>query len=237
MSSRAKQWLIAAVGTVITVTMLWLGLWQMRVFENKENESAEARAAQTPVALEDYVLPDGSIGDIYGKRVIATGHYLPDQQLKVVAEDASVRVLTALALADGRVLPVVRGSLPVGSTALPAPPTGQVTQIGVFLPSEAGEEARPAADEVSSVRLAALAQSWPQQLTPGFITLSAEDSASQGLGKAGTALPNGEGSVQNAGYALQWWVFAAFAAFMTVRFVRTIGQRGSLGTLSDQEEA
>ena len=71
---------------------------------------------------------------------------------------------------------------------------------------------------------------------PGFITLSASDSAAQGLDEATLSLPSGEGSIQNAGYALQWWAFAAFAAFMTWRFVRTIGRQGTLGTLSNQEE-
>jgi hypothetical protein len=48
-------------------------------------------------------------------------------------------------------------------------------------------------------------------------------------------LPTGEGSLQNAGYAVQWWVFAGFAALMTVRFVAVIGRGGRLGTLSDEE--
>jgi hypothetical protein len=156
----------------------------------------------------------------------------------------------------------VRGVLVTGSTGLPAPPAGELTQTGIFLPSEASAlvatvaepnptmaEPNPTmaepdptvaepdeAPELGSVRLAALAQTWPQHLMPGFITLSAADSASQGLGEAKLALPSGEGSIQNAGYALQWWVFAAFAAFMTWRFVRTIGRQGTLGTLSSQEE-
>jgi len=70
----------------------------------------------------------------------------------------------------------------------------------------------------------------------GFITLPAADSAAQGLGTAVVALPSGSGSIQNIGYALQWWVFAAFGAFMTVRFIRALGRDGSLGTLAPQEE-
>lgn len=52
-------------------------------------------------------------------------------------EDGSVRVLSALELVDGRVLPVVRGVLVAGSNELPAPPAGELTQTGIFLPSEA----------------------------------------------------------------------------------------------------
>ncbi|MCC6495136.1 MAG: SURF1 family protein [Propionibacteriaceae bacterium] len=237
MAVRARQWLIAVVGTALTLTMLGLGLWQMRVFEDKENESAAARAAQPPVRLLDFVGTDGTVGDVYGKPATVTGTYLPDQQARVVAEDGTVRVVSALLLADGRVLPVVRGTLPAsGSGPLPQPPAGRLDQTGVFLPSEAGSGATDTATELGSVRLPALAQFWPQQVLPGFITLAAAESAAQGLAPATVTLPSGDGAIQNVGYALQWWVFAAFAAFMTVRFVRTLGRHGSLGRLSQQEE-
>jgi len=236
MGVRARQWLIAVVGAVLTVAMLWLGLWQMRVFEDKENESAAARAGQPAVPLLDFVSADGTVGDIYGKPASVTGHYLPDQQARIRAEDGTVRVLTAFQVADGRVLAVVRGVLPAGAATTPQPPTGELTQSGVFLPSEEGSGQNDTGTELDTVRLAVLAQFWPQQLLPGFITLPAAESAAQGLDTAVVALPTGSGSIQNIGYALQWWVFAAFGAFMTVRFIRALSRDGSLGTLADQEE-
>ena len=236
MGVRGRQWLIAVIGTVLTVAMLWLGLWQMRVFEDKENESAASRALQPAVPLLDFVTPDGSVGDIYGKPTSVTWRYLPAQQARVTGEDGTVRVLTAFQVADGRVLAVVRGSLPPGTGALPSPPTGELAQTGVFLPSEAGAGRGDTGTGLTSVRLPLLAQYWPQQLLPGFITLTAADSAAQGLGPYVVALPTGSGSIQNIGYALQWWVFAAFGAFMTIRFVRALGRDGSLGTLAPQEE-
>ncbi|HEY3546811.1 MAG TPA: SURF1 family protein [Propionicimonas sp.] len=236
MGVRARQWLIAVVGAVLTVAMLWLGLWQMRVFEDKENESAAARAGQPAVPLLDFVSADGTVGDIYGKPVSVTGHYLPAQQARIRAEDGTVRVLTAFQVADGRVLPVVRGVLPAGATTIPEPPAGELTQSGVFLPSEEGSGQNDTGTELGTVRLPVLAQFWPQQLLPGFITLPAAESAAQGLATAVVALPSGSGSIQNIGYALQWWVFAAFGAFMTVRFIRALSRDGSLGTLADQEE-
>ena len=236
MRERGKQWLVAVVGAVLTLAMLWLGLWQMRVFEDKENESAAARAGQPPVPLLDFVSAEGTVGDIYGKPASVTGHYLASQQARVLAEDGTVRVLTAFQLADGRVLAVVRGVLRTGTSTIPAPPGGELTQSGIFLPSEAGSGRSDTGTVLGSVRLPALAQFWPQQLLPGFLTLPAADSAAQGLGPAVVALPSGSGSVQNIGYALQWWVFAAFAAFMTFRFVRALARHGSLGTLADQEE-
>jgi surfeit locus 1 family protein len=236
MGMRTRQWLVGVVGTALTLAMLWLGLWQMRVFEDKENESAAARAAQPAVPLLDFVSAEGTVGDIYGKPATVTGHYLPTQQARVTGPDGTVRVLTALLVADGRVLPVVRGTLPPGASTIPQPPAGEQVQTGVFLPSEAAAGAADTGADLTSVRLPLLAQYWPQQLLPGFITLGAADSAAQGLGPSVVALPSGAGSVQNIGYALQWWVFAAFAAFMTVRFIRALGLHGSLGTLATQEE-
>lgn len=236
MGVRAKQWLVAVLGTAVTLTMLGLGLWQMRVFENKETQSAQARAALPAVPLLDQVAADGTVGDIYGKPVTVGGRYLPGQQLRVVAEDGAVRLVSAFLVDDGRVLAVVRGNFDPAPAPLPQPPSGRLTQGGIFLPSEAGTEYATPIGAMGSVRLPALAQAWPQQLLPGFVTLASADAAAQGLPAAVAVLPNGEGSVQNAGYALQWWVFAAFATFMTVHIIRAIGRNGGLGTLSAQEE-
>ncbi len=236
MGVRARQVLVAVLGAAVTVAMLVLGLWQMRVFEDRENESAQARAAMPALPLLEHVGADGSVGDVYGRQVTVTGTYLPDQQALVVGEDGVVRLVSALEVGDGRVLPVVRGTLPGPEATAPPPPAGELEQGGIFLPSEPGAEHATQDGVLGSVRLPLLAQAWPQQLLPGFVTLPAAVSAAQGLGAAEVVLPTGEGSVQNAGYALQWWVFAGFAAFMTVRFVQAIGRSGGLGTLSAQEE-
>jgi len=233
---RLKQWLVAVLGTAVCLTMLGLGLWQMRVFEDKENENAALRAQQPAVPLLDNVGADGTVGDIYGKPVTVAGSYLPDQQVLVLDATGSVRVLGALQVSDGRVLAVVRGTVPSVSSPIPTPPTGAVTVTGVFLPSEAADERAVPSGTLASVRLGALAQVWPQQLLPGYVTVSAGDSRDHGLAAAVVTLPTGTGSLQNIGYALQWWVFAAFGAFMTIRFVRALGRRGSLGTLSEEED-
>ncbi|MDQ7992406.1 MAG: SURF1 family protein [Propionicimonas sp.] len=227
MPVRARQALVGVAGFAIALVMLWLGLWQMQVFEAKENSSAEARAALPAVPLLENVDTDGGTGDVYGRRVSTSGTYLPAQQVLVTDETAAVRVLTALQLPDGRVLPVVRGTLATGGQP-PLPPAGEVEVVGVFLPSE------PAADSpTGSVRLPALAQEWGQQLLPGFVTLDASGARAQGLEPAAVELLTGEGSLQNYGYALQWWVFAGFAAFMTMRFVRAIGRQGTLGSTEE----
>ena len=212
------------LGVVAATVMTWLGFWQLQVFTDQGNASVAARAQQPAVPLLDQVSADGTVGDIYGKPVSAAGRYLDEHQL-VLGEDGTVRVLAAFQLPDGRVLPVVRGTIAKGTEAPPAPARTMI-QAGIFLPSE------PATDHplatgyaLGSVRLAQLAQLWPQPLMPGFITLDAETSAAQGLAPATVSLPSGEGSWRNSGYALQWWVFALFALGMSIRIARTMGRR------------
>lgn len=224
MPTVAKQALVLAVGLVTALVMGVLGLWQMQVFVDKGDRTVAARAAQDPVPLVDHVRPDGSTTDIYGKRVTVTGTYVQGQQLLVPADGGAVRVLSALAISDGRVVPVVRGLAPSAS-GVPGVPVGEQTQTGIFLPGEGDLDAAVGPGEIASVRMPLLAQRWSQPLTPGFVTLDAADAAAHGLAEAPVDLPHGEGSFQNGGYALQWWIFAAFALGMSIKLAQSLGRR------------
>ncbi len=226
-ATRLKQVLVGVLGFAVVAVMLWLGLWQMRVFEDAETRSAAARAALPSVPLLENVAADGTLtGDVYGRQVSVTGHYLAGQEL-VVPSAGGPRVVTAFEVADGRVVAVVRGLRPEsGSTPAPAP--GESTLTGVFLPSEK-EPTTPSDSGLGSLRLARLAQVWPQQLLPGFLTVNSDLATAAGLRPAVAELPTQEdGPWRNAGYALQWWVFAGFAGFMTVKFVRALGRTGTV---------
>ena len=223
MNTRAKQVATIAVGLVLAAVCGVLGLWQAQVFVDKGNRTVQARAEQPPVPLLDYVAADGKVGDIYGKQVTVVGEYVPGRELTI--QDASgVRVLSGFRLADGRVVPVVRGHAGRGLGVPPLPP-GQRTQTGLFLPGEGESDAAVAADQIGSVRMPLLAQRWPEHLVPGFVTLNDADAAAYGLTKAAVTLPEGEGSLQNGGYALQWWVFGAFGLGMSLVFARAQGAK------------
>ncbi|MFT3835312.1 MAG: SURF1 family protein [Micropruina sp.] len=225
MPLRVKQTLVILAGVLVAAVMTWLGLWQLQVFTDQGNASAHARAQQAPVALLDFVAPNGTVGDIYGKPVTVSGHYLAGQQVLVLGPDGVVRVLSALQLSDGRVLPVVRGTVARGAEAGVAP-SGERSEVGIFLPSEPGaDHALARGYDLGSVRLPQLAQLWTEPLMPGFVTLSGEESARQGLSPATVTLPEGEGSWRNSGYALQWWVFALFGLGMSWRIAHSMGKR------------
>ncbi len=207
------------VGIAVAGVCAWLGLWQAQVFEGQGTKAREAATAAPPVTLTTQSGP--ALTGLWGRTVVVTGTYLPNQEVLVQAEDGTVRVLTALQLADGRVLAVVRGVPP--STP---PPTGVVTQSGVLLPPEEGVSYGVPPGRLGSVRLQQLAQAWPQQVVDGYVTLRTVDAQAQGMTPAVVVLPKGAGEDRNAGYALQWWVFGAFALVMSATVARSYHRRG-----------
>ncbi|OYO14155.1 hypothetical protein BI335_13250 [Enemella evansiae] len=234
---RRRQALIWLVGLVVTGVMLGLGLWQMQTFRTQGQDAMRARMTQAAVPL-DSVLQVGEIPkDGYGRPVTTTGRYLPEQQVLVPEPNAPgrFRVVTALRLADGTVLPVVRGV--VEGTDAPPPPAGEVTQTGLLLPTEAEPESPAPAGQLGTVRLQRLAQLWPDQLMPGFLSLDDAGAAAQGMTAAQVDVPSAAGQARNNGYALQWWIFAAAAVAATIKLSRDAGRGTSLISGDEVDDA
>lgn len=219
--SRLVPLAIVALGVTLALVMGWLGLWQAQVFVNTGKDAAAA-ITEGPVLTLDASVTGDAVGGLWGHTVAATGTYLPDQQVLVVDEDGTQRVVTALLLGDGRVVAVARGVGAVSSK----PPVGSVTQTGVFLPTESQTDHTVPTGAYGSVRLQALAQVWPQPVVSGYLTLDAAEASHQGLAAAPVVLPTLQGKERNAGYALQWWAFAAFALVMSVVVARNYRRRG-----------
>lgn len=226
MTARLKRALIICVGVLVASVMVLLGLWQMDVFRSEGRQSIEQRAA-APARPLDEVTDGTKVGDGYGRQVTITGTYVTGKEI-YVGSTYPMRVLTALRTTDGRIVAVVRGTIAGPNDKVPAPPTGEVTQTGLLLPTEkdAGREVLPAQDlkqpRLLTVRVPKLAQVWPTPLLNGFVTLNAEDAAAHGLEPAEVTLPEGEGSQRNAGYALQWWAFAVAAVAGSIAISRSV---------------
>jgi surfeit locus 1 family protein len=221
---RIKQGMVIALGIVLAAVMVALGFWQLEVYHRQGAAAAARRADAPPIPLSSVARPGSSAAGGFGRSVTIEGSYDPALQLLVPAENGTeqFRVVTGLRQADGSVIAVVRGV--ISRPPAPAPPSGQVQQVGVLLPTEehAAEGALPSG-QIASVRLPTLAQQWPSPLIDGFVTLSAADAAGQGLVPATLQLPESPGRLRNGAYAGQWWLFAAFALFMAFRMARDIG--------------
>lgn len=235
---RIKQILLLTVALVIAGVMVMLGLWQMQVFEDDAETDARLRAEQPAMPLARVAQPAEQTRDGYGRTVTFSGKYLPERQfvLPVAERPGHVRVLTALERSDGSLVPVVRGEA-ASADEIPPPPTGVVAQRGLFLASEAPAEGTFAPDQLGAVRLSIVAQRWTRPMVPGFVTLDAPDATAQGLEQADVTLPEGGGSAQNSGYALQWWVFAGFGLIMAGKFARDLGKNRDLVVESPRDVA
>lgn len=230
MGVRMRQGLFLAIGAVLAVVMAVLGVWQMQRSVDSGAAGIRQRAAEPPVPLLEYIRLDGTVADVYGKPVTVSGAYVPGQELLIPGGDGTWRVLAAFQVTDGRVVPIVRGEAtgPAGATqpdAVPPAPSGTRTETGLFLPGEGDTDQALPAGSLGSVRMPLLAQKWSQQLTPGFVTLDAAHAAAQGLAPASVTLPQGEKSLMNGSYALQWWLFAAFALGMGIKLAADVGDR------------
>lgn len=221
---RLQQVLVGVFCAALCLVMVFLGLWQMQVFESQKANTASARAAQPAVTLDDH-LDKGSTMPLYGRRVSVTGHFLPNQVL--AGTEQPLRVVTAFKSDGGHLVAVVRGTT---SGAAPAPSSAPTTITGVILPSQSDPRAPvPAgspAGTMNAVRLDQLVQQWPTPLLDGYVTLGTQEQAAQGLGTVEADIPQTDGGrTRNQGYALQWWAFAGFGAVVAWVWIRAIGRR------------
>jgi surfeit locus 1 family protein len=219
---RLRQTLIVLVGLAVAAVMVVLGLWQLDVYRSQGQAEADRRAGAPAVDIGDVARAGQPVPDGYGRTVTFRGAYLPKTQALVPLDEraGTFRVVTALRLDNGDVLPVVRGV--VTAPLPPPPPDGVQSAAGLLLPSEEAPSGNLPPGQISSVRLPTLVQTWPGPLVSGFVTLTPAESAAQGLGAAPVVLPEAKGRLRNGAYALQWWVFAGFAVVLAVRMARDL---------------
>lgn len=209
--TRTKQVIAVAVGVIVAIAMLLLGLWQMASFQRSMADVAVERASQDSVSLADSVQADGTIEDIYGRLVTFSGSYLPTYEV-MVGTQWPMRVATLFQLDDGRHITIVLGTAD-NPGVIYSLPTTPVALEGIFtsgdgtVPEPVPTDAPPGS--LATLRLQSLVQEWPQPLISGYVTLSADVSTDLGLGPAEAVLPKNEGTSMHQGYAMQWWVFAA----------------------------
>ncbi|HET6968454.1 MAG TPA: SURF1 family protein, partial [Ornithinibacter sp.] len=217
---------------LVGVAFIWLGRWQLGVAESAAHrEAVEQARAQAPAALTTVLEPHAPFrGDLSSRPVTATGRYAADGQLVVPDRRLDGRggawVLTPFVVdGSGATLPVLRGFVTDPADA-GAPPVGSLTLAGGLAPGESPTGAVLPEGQIGSVDLAVLVNTWPGDLYNAFLFLESEDPATgPQLEKVPT--PVGDTAIRwrNAAYAVQWWVFAAFALWLWVRMVREEARR------------
>jgi surfeit locus 1 family protein len=225
-----------AVALAAVALCLIAGLWQLDVYESEQDSERAERASAAAVPLTDELGPDeGMTNELVGLPVVAEGHYAPaDQQILVAGRAHSGRdgywVVSPLVLDNGSAILVVRGWTP--EELAPAVPSAPVRVTGPLEPGEeAGADSELGSNRVvDSVRIPSLVGQLPYDLYSAMMIRTAERPApSDGLAAVDASAPEvpWTSGLRNLAYALQWWVFGAFAVFMWWRICADRLGRGS----------
>ncbi|NHC15361.1 SURF1 family protein [Motilibacter deserti] len=216
----------------VLVVFGWLGWWQLERFQDKARGSVVVRDdPAVPLSALAGPSEEEVSADALGRLVTVEGEYLPGDQLLLPDRELQGRkgywLLAPLQTggSDGPVVPVVRGWVDSTDAPAAAVPTGPVTLTGRVQPAEpvddVNDEGLPAGQALAASPVELLA-AVPGPIYNLLVVAAAEDPR-PAVAPAPVELwvhrPGGGFPLQNFAYAIQWWVFAAFAAFMWWRFL------------------
>jgi cytochrome oxidase assembly protein ShyY1 len=233
-----RLWGAHLLGIVAVAVAAGLGVWQYDAWQAHRAAQQVDLTHATPVPLTEVLGPDDPFpaADV-GRPVRLRGHWLPGGTVLVTGrEDARGRagrwVVTPLSVGDtagAPALPVVRGWVPdsTGTEDLPPVPTGEVATTGWLQPPEGtgAPDHDPSDDVLPQLRTADIVQRVDVDLY-GAYAIAQEPSSTDAAGGLAKATPgqlppaDRFTGLRNFLYALEWWVFAAFAAFIWWRHVR-----------------
>jgi surfeit locus 1 family protein len=208
----------------------WLGLWQFDAWQTRREAEAVDLTHVAPRPLDQVMSADAPFpGDAVGQPVEFRGAWVDASTVYISDREHQGQngywVVTPLAVCDSSCSPenpamlVVRGWTPQPGTAAPAA-AGEVAMSGWLQPPEGSgaQDPDPEDDLLPEVRIADVIQHVDQDLYGGFVIA---DTATAGLEQVSPEqLPGPERStaVRNLLYALEWWVFGGFAAFVWWRW-------------------
>lgn len=215
-------------GTLLAVVLVgvagWLGTWQLDAWQARRAAEARDLTRLDPVSLTDVMGPDDPFpGNDVGRPVDLAGTWLPDGTFFVSGREddgvAGYWVVTPVRVDDSAVL-VVRGWSPEPE----APPVvGQTEVTGWLQPPDGATglvDDDPADDVVPQLQVADALQRVDTDLYGAYVV---GQEPTDGLAPAELeALPEVGRftALRNLLYALEWWFFGAFAAFVWWRWVR-----------------
>jgi cytochrome oxidase assembly protein ShyY1 len=240
------RWLAAAVLAVAAaLVMVRLGEWQLHRYEERHaiNTRIDAADSTRAVPLTSVVAPptvSGKAGASPGNsvawtKVTFTGQYDPSHEIqargRTVDGDVGFEIVTPLLLSDGNAVLVDRGWVPapdagaLAAPTVPPAPTGQVTVVGQIHLSESRPtpiEHRDGRLDTRRISVPRLAGQMPFPVYGAYVLLTDQTPPND---KAFSEIPiDHEDDWQNAGYTVQWWLFACMALYAYVWYARKEAQ-------------
>jgi cytochrome oxidase assembly protein ShyY1 len=225
-----RFWGAHLLAAVLVAIAVGLGLWQYGAWQAHRDAQAADLTDATPVPLTDVMGPDDPFpGTKVGQPVTVAGTWVPGGTVYVSGRERDGQdgywVVTPVAVGGpgDAALPVVRGWVAHPGDA-PAPPTG-TTELTAWLqpPEGTGQpDDDPTDDVLPQLRIADVIQHVDQDLYGAY---GVAEQPEPGLERADLAqLPDVGAltSIRNLLYAIEWWFFGAFAAFIWWRWLTEV---------------
>ncbi|SNC71307.1 Cytochrome oxidase assembly protein ShyY1 [Kytococcus aerolatus] len=242
-----RWWALTLLVVLLAVGFYRLGLWQLHnATSNAQQEVAEAARAR-PVVPVDEVVPAGESFPAAerGRTVTLEGEFTGEQFMvpeRRLDERTGTWVLARVESEGGVDTAVLRGFVP-GPTPEEVPPLPDGLQdapVTVRGQLEASEEPLATTGQpegvLGSVDLAWLANQWDGPVRSAWLF------GLEATGEEGQEIPLRAGSMevvpapppeaagldwQNAGYAIQWWLFALFGIWVAWRMLQDDASRAA----------
>jgi cytochrome oxidase assembly protein ShyY1 len=229
------RWLAgAALAVAAAVVMVFLGNWQLHRYHERTaiNDRIDAADSVRAIQMTSILTRPSATsraGTAPGKnlawtKITVNGRYDPAHEIQARARtvngDVGFEIVTPLLLDDGTAVLIDRGWIPappggaVAAPTVPPAPGGQVTVVGQVHLSESRPtpvEHRDGRLDTRRISVPRLARSLPYPVYGAYVLLTDQTPAADA---AFTEVPiDHEDSWQNAGYTIQWWLFAGMALF------------------------
>jgi surfeit locus 1 family protein len=215
-----------------------MGVWQYDAWQERRAAEQVDLTEAAPVPITDVLGPDDPFPTAgLGRPVEVRGTFL-DQGTVLVADRTGADgaegrwLVTPLSVgaADQPAVPVVRGWVPADTPIddVPAAPAGEVEVTGWLQPTESAEDLDTDPDDrvIPRLRVADLVQLLDDQdLYGAYVVARATLPSDADAGVVAADLDQLPAAsrftgLRNILYAIEWWVFAAFAVFVWWRHVR-----------------
>lgn len=239
---------VGFLGLAVIAVCLSLGYWQW----SRGFQSGQVIEASDPVPLADLVAPASAAGAGVGKTVTVEGQWA-DADVALVSgrsvdgDDAVmvVRPYTVSADATGTgeeaTLPVVVGWLPPADVHTVSEP-GDDSAIDGYLRGAEGvsgiadtpDQEIAGAFWSTTLSPAVFAQHWD---SPLYSALLVAETPEEGLNALPAPAPDREVNFRSLTYAIEWWLFGAFFAFIAARWIRDNGRVPSAPATGDADTA
>jgi cytochrome oxidase assembly protein ShyY1 len=223
---RPKYWPGHLAMLVCVAIATGLGLWQLGAWSQHRADAARDLAHERAVPLSTVMSGDSPFpGRSLGRPVSFSGTWLTDATVYVSGREHDGRrgywvVTPVLVSGTQSAMPVVRGW---SATTDAATPSGPVELSGWLEPTEGsgGVDQDTQDDVIPAMRIASLVELVDADLYSGYVVARDSSTDPGSLKPVQPAESPGVSAftgLRNLLYAIEWWVFGAFAVFIWVRW-------------------